>query len=161
MGIYDAAQVCLNGHVITDTYHRSPEFRQKFCDKCGQPTIYQCPKCKTEIRGDYHVENLFVITTGEKTPPAFCFACGKPFPWVAAKIAAAQALADEVDGLTDAERITLKASIEQIAAETPMTDVAVVRLKKLIPKVLAGGGEALRRLVVDVASEAAKKSMGL
>jgi hypothetical protein len=68
-------------------------------------------------------------------------------------------MADELEGLTDAERLTIKASIDDIAANTPMTEVAVVRVKKLIPKVLASGGEALRRLIVDVASETAAKAL--
>ncbi len=39
MGYYDTSQVCLNGHVVTDTLSRSPELGQKFCRDCGQPTI--------------------------------------------------------------------------------------------------------------------------
>ena len=37
MGYYHTAQICLNGHVITDSYDKNPEFRQNYCDKCGQP----------------------------------------------------------------------------------------------------------------------------
>ena len=66
-------------------------------------------------------------------------------------------MADELDGLTDVERITLKANIDDIAANTPMTEVAALRIKKLIPTVLSSGGEALRTLVVEIASEAAAK----
>lgn len=40
---YDAAQICMNGHVITRMFHDSPEFRQNFCDKCGEKTITTCP----------------------------------------------------------------------------------------------------------------------
>jgi len=68
-------------------------------------------------------------------------------------------MADELDGLTDAERLTIKASIEDIAANTAMTEVAVVRVKKLFPKILSNGGEALRRLIVEVASETAGKAL--
>ena len=53
----------------------------------------------------------------------------------------------------------LKASIDDIAANTPMTEVAVVRLKRLIPKLAKDSADVLRRLVVDVASETAKKMM--
>jgi hypothetical protein len=45
-------------------------------------------------------------------------------------------MAGELDGLTDAERITLKANLDDIAANTPMTEVAAVRIKKLMPRVL-------------------------
>jgi hypothetical protein len=40
---YDVAQICENGHVIS-SYHLSyPESSQKYCDKCGAPTIIGCP----------------------------------------------------------------------------------------------------------------------
>jgi hypothetical protein len=68
-------------------------------------------------------------------------------------------MVDELQGLTDAERITIQTSIDDIAANTPMTEVAVVRVKKLMPKVLSSGGEALRKLIVDIASEAAAKTL--
>ena len=79
MGSHDAQQVCLNGHQITDNYHRWPEFRRSFCEKCGEKTIHQCPECRADIKGDYHVEGVFSVST---TPvPRFCEKCGTPFPW--------------------------------------------------------------------------------
>src|SRR5690606_9266011 len=73
-------QVCLNGHQITDSYNRSPEFRRKHCEKCGAATLHKCQSCSSPIKGDYHVEG--VITIGRSTPvPRFCENCGKPFPW--------------------------------------------------------------------------------
>jgi len=84
MGHYDAQQVCLNGHQITDNYHSSPEFRKKFCPTCGAETIHQCPNCGHEIRGDYHTDG--VVAIGFPTPvPTHCENCGKPFPWTEKK----------------------------------------------------------------------------
>lgn len=81
MGYYDTQQVCLNGHQTTDNFHRSPEFRKKFCQTCGAETIHQCPKCNNEIRGDYHVDGIAVIG-GFRTPvPTHCENCGAAFPW--------------------------------------------------------------------------------
>jgi len=68
-------------------------------------------------------------------------------------------MVSELQGLTDADRLIIQTSIDDIAANTPMTEVAVVRVKKLIPKVLSSGGEALRKLIVDVASETAAKAL--
>ncbi len=80
MGTYDTQQVCLNGHQITDSYHRSPEFRRKFCNKCGAATIHACPNCGTEIKGEYDVPG--VVAIGFRTPvPSHCESCGAPFPW--------------------------------------------------------------------------------
>ena len=79
MGQYDIMQVCLNGHQITDSYNRYPEFRKDFCPKCGAKTIYKCPNCQKPIKGDYHVSSIIVSST---TPvPAKCEYCGHDFPW--------------------------------------------------------------------------------
>lgn len=79
MGFYDAMQVCLNGHQITSSYYRNPEFRSDHCDKCGAKTIFKCPKCNEPIRGKYHVEGVANLLP---TPiPEFCHKCGEPYPW--------------------------------------------------------------------------------
>lgn len=149
-GQYDTAQVCLNGHVATSHYHDYPEFREDFCSECGAPTTTTCHVCAKEIRGSYRD----TASLGDFDPPSFCINCGKPFPWTGAKIAAAKAMADELSDLTDHERVLLKASIDDIAADTPMTQVAVVRFKKLLPKMgeLADG---MRKLVVEIAGKTA------
>ncbi len=79
MGYYEVMQVCLNGHQITASYNSSPQRRQDYCQKCGQKTIYQCPKCKEPIQGKYIVEGVLDLT---KTPvPSNCHKCGNPYPW--------------------------------------------------------------------------------
>jgi len=79
MGQYDVMQVCVNGHQITDTYNRYPEFRKDYCPKCGAETIYKCPNCGKPIKGDYHVSGIVVSS---RTPvPVICEYCGKDFPW--------------------------------------------------------------------------------
>jgi hypothetical protein len=84
MGYHDTQQVCLNGHQITDNYHRSLEFRRKFCATCGAETIHKCPNCGHEIRGDYHVDG--VVAIGFPTAvPTHCENCGTPFPWTEKK----------------------------------------------------------------------------
>jgi len=84
MGTYDAMQVCLNGHQITDSYYKNPEFRSKHCDQCGAETIIECPKCGEPIRGKYHIERVANLRS---TPvPEFCHKCGEPYPWVGKKL---------------------------------------------------------------------------
>lgn len=78
---YDTMQVCLNGHLITDNYHSSPEFRKNFCTECGEVTIIACPKCKVEIKGEYHVPGI-IDFSGTSTPVLdICESCGADFPW--------------------------------------------------------------------------------
>lgn len=64
-------------------------------------------------------------------------------------------MAEEVEGLTDADRIMLKASIDEIVADSSMTEVSVVRIKKLIPRTAKESVCAMRRLVIDVAGKTA------
>ena len=43
MGSYrDTMQVCLSGHVITDRFNTSTQFRKNFFTECGEKTITKC-----------------------------------------------------------------------------------------------------------------------
>jgi len=88
MGQYHTAQVCLEGHPVTDSIERSPELMQEHCSKCGNPTITQCPRCQAAIRGDYDVPGVCAIGFPYE-PPSYCHACGAAFPWTEARIRAA------------------------------------------------------------------------
>lgn len=150
---YDTAQICLNGHVISGSYHDAPEFRQDFCDKCGAGTTFKCAHCNTEIRGYYASPGVISVATVKA--PSYCHGCGKPMPWTAAKLEAAQAMVDELEELTWAQREALKKSIDQIATDSPMTEVAVARIKKTLPMVAKESVGAMRRLIIDVAGKTA------
>lgn len=151
---YDTAQICLNGHVATGSYHDSPEFRQDYCKHCGVKTTIHCSSCNKEINGRFRGH----MSLSNISAPSFCIGCGKPYPWTAAKVVAAKAMVDELSNLDESERVLLKASIDDIAADTPMTQVAVVRVKKLIPK-MGDLAPAMRKLFVDVAGKAAAEML--
>src|SRR5438105_3047900 len=84
---YDVAQICRNGHVVNDSAKQSPQHSTAFCERCGQPTITQCENCHLDIRGDYHIPNVF---GGSYDRPAFCIGCGSPYPWTVSAIQAAK-----------------------------------------------------------------------
>ncbi|MFC2007818.1 DUF2321 domain-containing protein [Chloroflexota bacterium] len=152
---YDTAQICINGHVITDSLATSPEVGQKFCNKCGAPTITHCQVCNASIRGFYHLES--VIYSSNYKLPYFCYDCGKPYPWTEAKLKAAQEFSDMLEELSSEERDLLKKSLDYIVLDTPQTTVAANRIKMLATKLGKVAAEQLRELVVDIASETAKK----
>jgi hypothetical protein len=81
MGKYDAYLVCENGHGINDSYYKNQEFNKAFCTTCGASTFKSCPNCKSDIEGDYHVENVFSVGGGPTPVPDICKHCGKDFPW--------------------------------------------------------------------------------
>lgn len=154
---YDLAQICRNGHVINSMAHDYPNRNQDHCDRCGAPTITACPSCNTSIRGHYHVPN--VIAPSWYTAPAFCYKCGKPFPWTAAGLSAAEELADELEGLTEQERESLKKSLNDLICETPNTPVAETRFKRLMKKVGKDGYESMRSILTDIVSETVRKTV--
>lgn len=151
---YDVAQVCHNGHVANSSTISSPQFNQDFCDKCGEKTITECPHCHESIRG--HYVGTYVIG-GEYHPPPHCHNCGKPFPWTERRIQAAIELSVEAGGLTGDDAKQLKESVNEIVRDTPKTHLAATRLKRLLPKLGQGTANAVRDILVDIASETAKR----
>ena len=91
--------------------------------------------------------------------PAFCYQCGKPFPWTAARLRAAEDLADELDDLTNDDRESLKKSLPDLVRETPNTPVAETRFKKIMQKVGKEGCESMRSLLTDIVSEVVRKAL--
>ena len=159
MSYYYTAEVCLNGHHTTNQVEGHPEQRSKYCPSCGSETITKCPHCSTNIRGDYETE---VIAIGYPWFPSnFCHDCGEPYPWTATGLKAAQKLADELDELTKAEKDQLKQSISQLITDTPQTELASVRYKRMFGKISRTSGVALNNIIASIATEAVKKYLGL
>jgi hypothetical protein len=117
------------------------------CDNCGAP-----------IRGYYWGDEP---STKDVDPPNFCLSCGVPYPWTESGLEAARELAREADGLDEDERALLERSLDDIVSEGPKTGVAVERTKRLLAKAGKGTAQAIRDILVDIASQAAKKSLGL
>lgn len=154
---YDVAQVCQNGHVINSMARDYPNSNQDHCDKCGAATLMACPDCHTAIRGYYHVPG--VMGFDHYTAPSFCYKCGKPLPWTATGLRAAEELAAELEGLTDEERDSLKKSLNDLVRETPSTRVAETRFKKIMKKVGKDGYESMRSILTDIVSETVRKTV--
>lgn len=161
MGRFDAAQICLNGHKITSVAHTKPEKRQSHCDICGEKTITNCQntECNTQIRGYFYGARGEYSYDSEI--PNFCHKCGMPHPWTQRKTEAAKEYIDELEELNEEEKQKLKNSINDILKDTPNTEVAVVRIKKFLPKIGKKFAEGLQNIIIEIASEAAKKSLGL
>ena len=76
----DTMQVCRNGHVINDSYIKSPEFNQENCQKCGKETITECENCNKPIPGHIHYSNV-VSLYFKTSAPDYCLNCQEPYPW--------------------------------------------------------------------------------
>jgi hypothetical protein len=159
MGVYRVGQVCLSGHAITDAADAHPERQERRCSRCGAETILKCPKCAANIRGDYHVDGVF--GGGEWTPPRFCHECGQAYQWTQAKISTTNELIDELDELSDEDKVRLKSSVDELVRDAPSAEIAALRVKKAFLRLGKLSGDSLRQLLVDILSETAKKMMGL
>jgi hypothetical protein len=153
---YEAAQVCLNGHLVTTMTESHPEWMRKFCESCGEPTIVACPACNQSIPGFNRTSSAIGF---HYEPPAFCGDCGKPFPWTDRRLAAARELANEAEHLSAEEKQQLAESFDDLTRDTPKTPVAAGRFKRLVAKAGVETGGALRSVLIDVMSEAAKKAI--
>jgi len=140
---------------------RAPELGAKFCDKCGESTIITCPKCNVHIRGDYVVPRVAVIGGGMMSAPAFCHNCGVPYPWTAKGLEAARELVTELEGITEDEKVVLAKDLDDIVTDTPRATVAATRWKKVLTKVGKEAAPAFREIFIEIASETAKKILGL
>ncbi|WP_263373105.1 DUF2321 domain-containing protein [Granulicella aggregans] len=125
--------------------------RLAFCPRCGVDNINGCLHCETIIDDD--IEH-------RSERPSYCCACGKPFPWTEAALATAREYTDELEQLNAEDNAALKATFPDLTVETARTGLAASRFKKLIAKVAPAAGDVLRKILVDVATEAAKRAMG-
>ncbi|MBI0182017.1 DUF2321 domain-containing protein [Snodgrassella sp. W8158] len=158
MGTYQIAQVCLNGHVTTSAADRHPEQREAFCSKCGEATIMNCPSCSEFIRGEFKHDHAVVIGVFYK-PPAFCHNCGKAFPWTERKIASAVELVEVGADLSPEEMQQFRSDLTELTKDSPKTQVASLRFKKVMGKAGKSIASGVRDIVVDVLSESAKKAI--
>jgi hypothetical protein len=165
-GGYATAAVCVKGHVATADAETHRASVSKFCSKCGAEVIIACPNCSAPIRGYYIPPGVSGVGGVFKSLANFCYECGKPYPWTIERLKAAKELADDLDEISDGglrrqpsaeEREKLKAAIEDIASGGPRAEVGAARLKKMLGKAGTVVGQALWKISVEVASEAAKK----
>lgn len=152
MGSYDTAQICLNGHLINTSYHQFPEFSKKFCSDCGEKAITKCDNCQHEIRGNY-IESFSMMDKA----PAYCHNCGHPYPWTLSALESAQELLSLEERLSSEELEYFSNNMPSILADTPKTKVVATKLKLALTKLSKTTAGAFRDIIVDIASESAKK----
>ncbi|WP_234121147.1 DUF2321 domain-containing protein [Clostridium hydrogenum] len=162
MPYYHIAQICLNGHKITTAADDSPELKENFCSKCGAATITNCPDCNTSIRGYYEVEGVFSLGNKYKVP-SYCHNCGKPYPWTKTALESAKSLIDEDENLNSDEKKQFFDTLPDLIVEspTPKTQLAAARFKRFISKAATYTADGVKDIIVNIASETIKKSLGL
>lgn len=158
---------CLKGHfvgIVNPTRHaRSwghlrammaeeghPKRLPAFCTSCGASNVSACQHCQTPIESEY-----------PGGAPGYCGGCGKPFPWTETALSAAKEYTDELDQLSPEEKTALKGTFDDLTSDTARTPLAASRFKKFMSKLGPSAEGAFRKFLETVATEAAKKMMGL
>jgi hypothetical protein len=154
---------CLNGHFVGSLEHppvghswtamrnrlENPPPKQfpRFCLECGVDNISACPHCQAPIEYD-------------RSRPAYCGACGKPHPWQASAIENLKEILRESElGAEDREEI--ERALPDVLRDTPKTESAALKVKRLLGKVGKPFYDIAIKVISDVASETAQKTMGL
>jgi len=161
MGYYNAARICLNGHVISRRVKDTSSTGDKFCQLCGAETICRCLKCGEIIRGKYEMDKLLDLRPDDSPAPAYCYNCGSPYPWTEDALESTRMVIDEENRLSTDEKENLKKSLPDIISETPRTSLAVLRFKKAMGHVGKFTQDAFSKFAVSTACEAAKIMLGL
>lgn len=155
MGSYRVGQACLRGHAITGDAHSA--FASPYCGQCGEETIISCRSCGADIRGRY--EGGAVVLAGWRPTP-HCHQCGAAYPWTQSKLDAITELVEAIEELTSHERDVIRELAPHLIEDTPRTTPASFKVATIVGKLGGHAGKTMKKLLEEVAVEAAKKSLG-
>lgn len=155
MGHYESAQVCMNGHMTCSSLESFGESASDHCPECGAETIVSCQGCGSSIRGHYVEPGVLA----ETITPAYCHKCSKAYPWTIKAIDALRSIINEDDRTSDEQKRSALASIPDIIANTPGTQLALSRIKRFIGAARKETKESIIKSLADVACEAAKRGI--
>lgn len=173
--VFDVAQICENGHLITKHFNTHPEERAEYCPQCSAKTISCCPSCGAAIRGcqheilsfknqalisyddeeRYHIETRTSCMTSDYTPPAYCYKCGKAYPWTQKLLDEANRIVNMSETLTEEEKKKLRSTFPDLICDNPNTRSATLIANKLMEKITGIGKIALVSLLKEHAVEIA------
>jgi hypothetical protein len=150
-------RACLKGHIIDNQVIWPDQPAQEWCHVCGSAVTGECPECKGPLRGASNYKPLPV----NPKPDAYCLHCGKAFPWTQMTLAAAREYTDDLDGLSEEEKVQLKGTFEDMTTDTARTPVATGRFKRLMTKAGPEAGKGLMQVIVSVVTDEVKRHLHL
>ena len=122
------------------------EFKKDYCTLCGAKTIIICQNCNKEILGYYHSKYAVPY---DYVVPKYCHNCGKPYPWTESALQAAAELLALDDNLTLDEAQILVTALPDLLTETPKTQLAVAKFKKLLSSAAQFTVDGVRQFAID------------
>lgn len=158
---YDVALICKNGHLINAESRTCPQDNTRFCTRCGAEAIDACEKCNTPIRGYHHIPGVADGYWSEEDIPKHCHECGHPYPWIKEAVDSWKEIVHTIDKLSIEEKNKMESSIEDLINETPKTQIAVLNLKLGVKKIPQEAWGVMKEILINIASESAKRQLGL
>jgi hypothetical protein len=159
---YGVAQICRNGHILTDQAD-THDLKQKYCSFCGSPIISQCEHCQADIKGKARyvsqITNSFGYYNSDACRPAFCIHCGKPYPWTEQSKETIQEIIRFSDALNEVEKEDFQSVVPDLIVDTPRTPVALLKFKAYTGKAGKEIGKMIKDILTDVAAEVIKKAI--
>ncbi|WP_318531287.1 DUF2321 domain-containing protein [Lactiplantibacillus pentosus] len=104
------------------------------------------------------MESYLYQLVGPVPIPKYCKNCGKPYPWTESAVKSAQDLISYSE-LSSDEVKDFQGSIPDLLSDTPKTKLASTKFKIYAAKAGTVVAQGLRDILVDIASEAVKKSI--
>jgi hypothetical protein len=162
---WDVALVCLGGHLLNDRVRGDPSRNLDECPTCGSEAISACPGCREPVPGFHYEQGDDQASLNPRgralaTPPRYCPACGRPFPWTERVMSAVRMVIREMAALDLHERDQLRRSIDHIIRQTPQTPQAVRRINDALSRLGGESAHALRDLFLSIASAEVKAQLG-
>lgn len=157
---YKIAIACLNGHIISRDMNTNSSYRtMTHCPHCGLQLTNICLHCESPIHGN-EVNDRGQTIHSSKPLDAFCYNCGKPYPWTESALENAELIINELDCLSDQEKEKLNKFFKDLIQETPKTPYAILIAKKTLSVCTGFLKESLTNLIISSACEAVKKELG-
>ena len=160
---YKIALVCLDGHVVTRDISSNSSFRtMSHCPRCGLKLTNVCLSCGEPLHGN-EVNDKGQMFVGSKSAPpeAFCYHCGKPYPWTESRFENAELIINELDCLSDVDKEKLCRSLKDLYSETPQTAYAVLLVKKAMLACKGVLKDSFMKMLVDFCCAAVKSQLGI
>jgi hypothetical protein len=150
---FDEALICENAHVINSAKKQFPDDNKDFCPNCGRKSLDKCLKCGTPFQGQKFIGNGQLAANFRLQ--SFCYKCGNALPWTEKVVENACFIASEF--MDEHEQEELRKSIDEVIRQTPFSEVAARKIKKLVPKIANGAGTTFRNILTTILSETLKK----
>jgi hypothetical protein len=152
VGDHHFSAYCKRGDIQTSWLKQGQKVENRYCSKCGAPTISKCPACSSLFPGVVTSPGV-IMNYPDVPPPAYCAICGLVQSW-----AAKEQVRQYFENLLVYESLSEAERDEALGQLAELTDVVKLepepKGKRLIPLVV-------QETALRVAEALMRKKLGL